>query len=101
MVDIDDITKSGSGPDKDRRECSKKKYFHAGNPRRVTMVVERLDGVDKVIPVCTPRTHILPQESQAVSVYSSSALVNSFARRVLTRVLTVGQRKKRCLQSPQ
>jgi hypothetical protein len=51
MVDIDDITKSGSGPDKDRRECSKKKYFHAGNPRRVTMVVERLDGVDRVIPV--------------------------------------------------
>jgi hypothetical protein len=68
------------------------------------MVVELLDGVDRVIPVgqyVRPRTHILPRESQAVSIYSSSALVKSFARIALKRALTVGQRKKRCLQSPQ
>jgi hypothetical protein len=44
---------------------------------------------------------ILPEESQAVDIYSSSALVKSFARIALKRAPTVGQRKKRCLQSPQ
>ena len=60
MVDIDDITESGSGPDNDRREYPNNKYLHTGNPRRVTMVVERFDGVDRAIPVgqyVRPRTH--------------------------------------------
>jgi hypothetical protein len=68
------------------------------------MVVERLDGVDRVIPVrqCVcPRTHYFAAGEQAVSIYSSSALVKSFARIALKRAPTVGQRKKRCLQSPQ
>jgi hypothetical protein len=58
------------------------------------MIVEHLDGVDRVIPVgqyVRLRTHILPQESQAVSIYSSSALVKSFARIASKRAPTVGQ----------
>ena len=65
MVDIDDITESGSGPDKDRREYSKKKCLHAGNPRRVTMILERFDRVDRVIPVgqyVRPRAHYFAAE---------------------------------------
>ena len=60
MVDIHDITERGSGPDNDGREYSNNKCLHTGNPRRVTMVVERLDGVDRVIPVgqyVRPRTN--------------------------------------------
>jgi hypothetical protein len=33
MVDIDDITESGGGPDNDGREYSNNKCLHTGNPR--------------------------------------------------------------------
>ena len=68
------------------------------------MVLELPYAVDRVIPCRSVRTrvpNILPQEWQAVNIYSSPALVKSFARIALNRAPTVGQRKKRCLQSPQ
>jgi hypothetical protein len=59
------------------------------------MVLELSCAVDTGIPVgqyVRPRTHILPQKSQAVSIYSSSALVKSFARIAVKRAPTAGQR---------